>query len=274
MPELTLESLSVAGIPTLLSAPAGATAAPLVIFIPGYGGVKEAALGLGYRLAARGIACVSFDPLGHGERRNALLDRAFDPELGGIYPPETGLDTWFNFLRVIEQCSADAKQLLTAFAGDPRLDVTRAGVTGHSQGAYATFLALADIPALKAAVPMMGVPGFAERTQDILDETAWSNPDWGAALERLAGETAERMARVRQVDPGPRLVDLPPRPLLLMNGDFDSDQPKGYTLRWLRALRPRYAAHPERLGWNVYPLGHVMADRMLDDAADWFARWL
>jgi hypothetical protein len=60
----------------------------------------------------------------------------------------------------------------------------------------------------------------------------------------------------------------------MMNGDYDTDQPKGYTLQWLRALRPLYAAQPEMLDWKVYPVGHVLTDQMLDDAVEWFERWL
>lgn len=220
------------------------------------------------------MGCISFDPVGHGEREDARLHRAYEPELGGIYPAETGLDIYFNFLRVIAQCPADTRSLLEHLSSDARFDVTRAGVTGHSQGSYASFLALADLPELKAAVPMMGVPTFAARVQDLLDETAWSNAEWGRALEKVAGESARQLAWVREIDPGPRLLGLPLRPLLAMNGDHDSDQPKGYTLRWLRELRPRYAAQPDTLRWNVYPVGHVMTDEMLDDAADWFERWL
>lgn len=274
MAALTIEILTVGDIPALLALPAGAHRSPLVFFVPGYARGKEDALSLAYRLADRGIACVAFDPLGHGERQDALLHRAHEPELGGLYPPETGLDIYFNFLRVIAHCPADIRALLDHFSRDERFDTSRAGVTGHSQGGYASFLALADLPQLKAAVPMMGVPTFADRVRDLLDETAWSDEEWGRALERVAGRTAERVALVRQVDPGPRLLHLPARPLLAMNGDFDSDQPKGYTLNWLRDLRPLYAAQPERLRWNVYPLGHVMTDQMLADTVDWFERWL
>ncbi len=274
MASMTLDKVMVGEIPALVSLPAGARRCPVVFSVPGYGDVKERALNLAYRLAGRGIACISFDPQEHGEREDARLHRAHEPEPDGIYPPETGLDTYFNFLRVIAQCPADILALRQHFARDDRLNVSRAGVCGHSQGGYASFLALAEIPELRAAVPMMGIPTFGERVLDLLDETAWSNAEWGRALEQVARQTAERVEWVRAVDPAPRLLHLPPRPLLIMNGDYDNDQPKGYTLRWLRDLRPRYAAQPEMLRWNVYPVGHVITDQMLDDAVEWFERWL
>ena len=271
---VSFEAFTAGAVPALLALPDHPRRCPLVVFVPGYGAVKEVGLGLAYRLAQRGMASVSFDPVGHGERQDDLLDRAHEPALGGIYPPETGLDIYFNFLRVIASCPKDIRTLLDHLSADARVDVTRAGVTGHSQGSYASFLALADIPELQAAVPMMGVPTFTERLQDLLDETAWSNAEWGRALAAVAEQTAERVATVRRFDPGSRLLQPPPRPLLAMNGDFDSDQPKSYTLNWLRVLRPLYAGKEDRLRWNVYPVGHVMTEEMMADAVEWFERWL
>ncbi len=274
MTELTIETLHAGEIPTLLALPAGAHACPLVVFVPGYGATKEVGLSLAYRLGRRGMACISFDPLHHGERYDPHLDRAFEPELGGIFPREAGLDIYLNFLRCIRQSSADIATILDYFATDERLDVTRAGVTGHSQGGYVSFLALADIPVLKATVAMMGLPTFRQRWQDVLDESAWSNPEWGAAIAKVSEEAMERAAFVREIDPAGRLPALAPRPLLIMSGDFDTDQPKFYVLHWLRSLRPAYAAHPEMLRWNIYPVAHVMTDQMLDDAVAWFEQWL
>ncbi len=274
MNALLLETFRVGEIPVLLATPDGAQACPLVFFVPGYGARKEVCLDLAYRLGRRGIACAGFDPVHHGERYDPHLDRAFEPELGGIFPPDTGLDIYLNFLGCIRQSSADIRTLLDHFRSDGRVDVGRAGVTGHSQGGYASFLALADLPDLKAAVPMMGLPTFQQRWQDVVDESSWSNPSWGEAIARVAAEAAARTAWIPGVDPAACLPGLPPRPLLIMNGDFDTDQPKSYVLHWLRSLRPAYASAPEMLGWNVYPLGHVMTDQMLDDAAGWFERWL
>ncbi|MCU0508821.1 MAG: hypothetical protein MUC34_10530 [Anaerolineae bacterium] len=271
---LTVEPVQVGEIPVLLALPAGAKRAPVVFVVPGYGATKEVCLPLAYRLANIGMACVSFDPLRHGERYDPLLDRAYEPQLGGLFPQETGLDIYLNFLQCIRQSSLDIARLLAHFAGDPRLDVMRAGVTGHSQGGYASFLALADIPELKAAAPMMGLPDFAQRWQDVLDESAWSNPAWAKAIAQVREQSELRAAFISQINPAPRLLTLPARPLRIMNGDFDTDQPKGYILPWLRELRPVYAAQPEMLDWIVYPVGHVITDQMLDDAADWFEWWL
>jgi uncharacterized protein len=274
MTDLRVETLRVGEIPALLAIPAGAQRCPVVFAVPGYGLGKETCLNLAYRLAGRGIACIGFDPIHHGERYDRRLLHAYEPELGGIFPQDAGLDIYLNFLRCIRQSSLDIATLIEYYAGDPRLDMSRAGVTGHSQGGYASFLALADIPALKAAVPMMGLPTFMQRWQDVIDESAWSNPEWGEAIAEVAAEIEARRKWIPEVDPATRLPAIPPRPLLIMSGDFDTDQPKFYVLHWLRSLRPTYAEHPEMLKWNVYPVAHVMTDQMLDDAVTWFEKWL
>ena len=271
---LTVETGWVEDIPTLAVLPAPAHAVPVVFYIPGYGMPKETGLALAYQLARRGLACVSFDPLYHGERRDPRVDHAADPAFGGVYPPETGLDIASVFYQVIHHCVHDIRALLTHYASDARFDTTRAGVTGHSMGAYASFLACADIPAIHAAVPMMGLPTFTQRWRDILDETAFSNAEWAAALAPLQAETARRSAFIEQIDPAERLKAAPRAALLVMNGDFDSDQPKLYVLGWMREMRRVYAACLDRLQWNVYPVGHVQTPQMEADAVDWFARHL
>ena len=273
-PTIHLEEGQIAGIPALLWVPVQREPAPVVVSIPGFGGGKEQALSLAYRLAQRGLACLSFDPLHHGARADGALEHAAAPEQGAVYPPDSGLDTFLLFYRVIRQSAADVATLLAHLAGDPRLDVARAGVTGMSMGAYAAFLAFAGQPALAAAVPMMGVPTFARRWQDLLDECAWSNPAWAAALAQVAEVTATHSEWVASFDPGASLRQAAPRALLIMSGDFDSDQPKHYVLDWLRPVRDAYQPAPERLRWNVYPVGHTVTPQMEEDAADWFATHL
>jgi hypothetical protein len=161
-----------------------------------------------------------------------------------------------------------------SLAGDARLDIQRCGVTGMSMGAYASFLAFADISCLRAAVPMMGLPTFARRWQDLLAETAWSNPAWAAALEGLGVHTRQHSEFIQHIDPAKRLLQVAPRALLIMNGDFDNDQPKQYVLNWLSAAKAAYAACPEQLQWRVYPVGHTITSQMEQDAVKWLVHHL
>ena len=267
---IRLESGQIEQIPLLLSFPEHQQPCPLVFYIPGYTSTKEAGLSLAYRLARRGLACLCFDPLYHGARADPRLTQAADPAFGGVYPAETGLDTGILFFQIIRQCALDVGKLMAHAAGDPRLDLQRCAVTGVSLGAYASFLALADLPALRAAVPMMGLPTFGQRWRDLLDETAWSNPAWAEALAGVTAHTRQHSELIEGIDPAERLLQNP-RPLLIMNGDFDSDQPKLYVLHWLRMARLAYASSPDRLAWRVYPVGHTVTPQMEADAVEWLA---
>ncbi len=271
---ITLETRQVAGIPIFTLVPDDPGPRPVVFFVSGYTGTKESGLSLGYRLARLGFYFVSFDPILHGERYARRLDHAHEPAQGGIYPPETGLDTGVTFFHVIHQCALDIRTLIDHLAADPRADTANCGVTGLSMGGCASYLAFADIPELRAAVPMIGIPTFTERWLDLLDECAFSDDGWAAALRRVEAQTAEHTAFVRSIDPVERLRQTAPRALLMMNCDFDTDQPKLYAVRCYRDLAPHYRACPEQLRLRIYPAAHVVTPDMERDAAEWFARHL
>lgn len=269
--QVELETAHVQGIPVLTLAPAGARRAPVVFWIPGFFGVKEHGLALGYRLAQAGCCFVAFDPLHHGERADGALERAVQ---GEIYPPETGMDVIALAFHVIDQCTRDVDALLAHYAADPRANATRAGVTGVSIGGGAAFHAFACLPALRAAVPMVGIPAFLRRWVDLLDECAYSKPGWAAALAAVAPQTQAHTAFVRALDPVERLKRAAPRALLVMNCDFDHDQPKHYAVETYRDLLPHYAAAPGALRLAIYPAGHAVTPDMERDAVEWFTTHL
>jgi fermentation-respiration switch protein FrsA (DUF1100 family) len=271
---ISLGTTVVHDVPILTLMPDEAQRCPAIFFIPGFGGRKEDGLSLGYRLARRGFFVASFDPWLHGERSDARLAHAADRDQGGIYPPETGLDTFLLFLRVIHQCLADVQTLIAHYATDPRVDVDRCGVTGVSMGGYASFLVFANLPQVQAAVPMVGLPAFARRWLDLLDECTFSNPDWAAALATVADQTRQHTAFVQGIDPYERLKAAAPRALLIMNCDSDADQPKSYSISAYRELLPHYAGAPDKLRLAIYPAGHTVTSQMEQDAADWFSRHL
>jgi uncharacterized protein len=164
--------------------------------------------------------------------------------------------------------------LIAHYAGDPRVDIGRCGVTGFSLGGYASYLLFARLPQMLAAVPMMGLPCFSRRWQDIVDETTASNPEWAAALAPLQASLQAHADLVRQIDPYDQLKQAPPRALLMMNGDFDADQPRLYALDAYRDLLPCYAGCPENLQLRIYPAGHTVTPDMEQDAVEWLARRL
>jgi hypothetical protein len=90
----------------------------------------------------------------------------------------------------------------------------------------------------------------------------------------LAEQTQQHTAFVQAIDPIGKLKSAAPRALLLMNNDFDSDQPKHYAIECYRQLRSSYAAHPDRLKLNIYPAGHTVTPQMEQDAVEWFVTHL
>ncbi|MEZ4679044.1 MAG: hypothetical protein R2932_32995 [Caldilineaceae bacterium] len=262
MTKLLLETMTIGNVPLLTIAPVTASHAPVVFFIPGYGGVKTDGLRLGYQLAQRGCFFVSIDPWLHGDRYAPRLDHAADPAYGGIYPPATGLDTGVLFFRVIQRCLTDVELLIDNFRTDERCDVTRCGVTGLSMGGCASFLIFANLPQVLAAVPMIGIPTFARRWTDLLDECRFSAPSWAAALARVQTETTQHTAFIHQIDPAEKLENAAPRALLIMNNDFDHDQPKHFAIDCYRSLLPAYATHPDQYATQNLP------DRSHGDTGD------
>jgi fermentation-respiration switch protein FrsA (DUF1100 family) len=269
-----IETGAVGAIPVLTFAPRDAAGCPVVLLIPGFGGRKEDGLALGAQLAQAGMFAISFDPWLHGARSEPLRDNAADPAHGGVYPPETGLDTGVVFFRVIGQCLHDARALLEHYADDPRADVGRCGVTGLSMGGYASYLVFARVPAVRAAVPMVGIPQFGRRWRDLLDECAFSNPDWAAALAGLGAPIREHTGLIDAIDPFEALKRAAPRALLMMNCDFDFDQPKLYAVMGYRELQAAYAGQPDRLRLRIYPAGHTVTPEMQRDAVGWFREHL
>mgnify|MGYP002353733757 CR=1 FL=1 len=269
MARIVIETQTIAGIPVLAILPEAARRLPLVFYVPGYTSAKESGLSLGYKLAQRGCCFVAFDPLFHGERFERQLYEAADPAFGGIYPPETGLDAGITFYRVIGQCLADVRTLLVHFGGDERVDTARCAVTGPSMGGYASFLIFANMSQMRAAVPMVGIPTFTRRWTDLLDECAYSNPDWAAALGRVAEQARLHTTLIAALDPAERLLEAAPRALLMMNCDFDSEQPKQYAVEFYRRLLGAYALSPEKLRLAIYPAGHTVTPDMERDAVDW-----
>lgn len=271
---LQLERIAISGIPTLMLAPSNAQGCPVIFFVPGYGGTKEAGLRIGYQLAQHGFFFLSFDPLFHGERYERQLDHASDPALGGIYSPDMGLDTCMTMFKVVHQCLADTRTLIEHLTPDPRVDIDRSGVTGLSMGGYASFLVFANLTQIQTAVPMIALPNFTQRWKDLLDETAFSNPDWAARLEKVKGQAEKHPQFIEKMDPYPKLKEVATKALFIMNCDFDFDQPKLYSIYAYRELLPHYQSDPDKLKLRIYPTGHQVIPLMEEDAVEWFCQHL
>ena len=63
--------------------------------------------------------------------------------------------------------------------------------------------------------------------------------------------------------------------MLITVGDLDTDSNKKYSVDLYRALKPVYAARPERLRLNIHDgVGHQFTRAMIEDIAAWFEKYL
>jgi dienelactone hydrolase len=171
----------------------------------------------------------------------------------------------------VVETGRDLAVLLDRLAADERADVARCGVTGVSMGAFSAYYAAVNEPRIGAAAPVVGMPAFAERWDDVTLEAS-TYDQWRAQMEAARPATERHADFMRSIDPSPRLVDFYPRPLFMLCGDLDTHQPKGYTLHLYRALLPVYAEHPDRLKLKIYDgVGHELVSGMMGDVVEWFA---
>ena len=270
MSKLIVETNRVGDIPVLTVAQEGVAARPIVFAMHGFGGRKEHLLGLGTHLARRGLFVVAFDTAHHGERADGKLE-TFDDPAACVYPAASGLDRYVFMHELVVQTGQDVAALLDHYLHDRRADVSRCGVTGLSMGGFAAHYLAATQGSIRAAAPIIGMPAFAERWEDSLLE-AWTYVEWREQLERSQPAIAEHTAFIRSIDPFDKLMEYAPRPLFMLCGDQDTDQPKVYSVRLLRALLPAYAGQPDRLRLKIYDgVRHELTEPMIEDVAGWLA---
>jgi dienelactone hydrolase len=271
---MTIETFAVQEIPVLRMAEAGAEGQPLVFFVHGFTGDKRSALVLGYELAQAGFTLVSFDAPMHGDRYHPHLGAMVSGEGDYVYPVGTGLDVFFMLHEIIVQAAKDLETLIGYFDAEGKVDTGRIGLTGFSMGGFTTFYAAANNPRIQAAVPIAGIPGFAQRWRDVVLESS-SYEKWAGAMAAVEAKTREHTAYMARIDPFDGLAAFHPKPLMMICGDKDLDAPKHYSVDLYRMLKPRYADHPERLRLTIHDdAGHAFTHAMRQDVRAWFTRYL
>jgi dienelactone hydrolase len=269
-----VETYQIQEIPVAMLAEESAARRPVVFYVHGFGADKREGLALGYRLAESGFFFVSLDAPMHGERPDERLEAVPEGRADLAYPAGTGLDSFFLMHELIVQTAQDIGVLIQHLDKDSRVDTSRIGMTGASMGGFATFYTAAHNPRIQVAVPMIGIPAFVERWKDVVLEAA-AYEKWADAMEAAQDETSRRSAFMAAIDPFDKMKTFFPRPLMMINGDQDLDSPKKYSVNLYRMLKPLYAACPRRLRLNIHDdAGHRVTVPMMEDACDWFSRYL
>lgn len=268
MSKIIIEETEVNSIPVVTIYPEGATSLPLVFFIHGYGADKEQGIDFGYRAAKEGMCFVAFDCREHGIRKTEQQRRFTD-----VYPPDTGMDTYIHMHEIIEQAGKDVDSLIEHFKDYKEIDSERIGVTGFSMGAFATFYIAANNRNIKAAAPIAGKPAFKKAWEDVLFSSA-TYKQWAEDIEKLTAESEQRMSYMAQLDPFDKMAEFAPRPLLIINGDQDTDQLFLYSLELYKMVKPFYKEKPNQLKLSMPFMDHILSHGAKKEVCTWFKNFL
>ena len=206
--------LTLAGVPAIVAHPDWATPAPVMVWMHGRTANKGLDPGRYLRWIRAGIAAVSLDLPGHGERYDVHMQH-----------PRATMD-------VISQMSGEIDGVVDALAAPGLgefLDFSRMGIGGMSAGGMTTFhrltqghdFACAAIECATGAFEALYFPADASR------------PPWGVEQDR---------AKVVALDPSKHLGTFAPLPLLALHCEADEIVPYDTLTGFLARLRERYIA--------------------------------
>ncbi len=229
--EFAYGSVTDAGIPVMYCYPKGAVNAPLVIFNHGTGGCGHEQLFMGIPLAQAGFFTVLLDARNHGRRKPA--------NWAELYAPPQYKRTYVQAL--IDTCD-DISRLIDHLEHDPRVDATRIGITGISQGGYMSFMAITRDKRISVAAPMIGSPDLEATFGSSLPLDQYP-PD--VQQFAIAHSPLRHFAR------------MPPTALLIQHGDADPIVPVAGVRRLDELLRPLYRDLPGRYEYREHTgVGH------------------
>lgn len=237
------------GIPVLIAQPQGVLHAPLALVNHGTGGDAEGMKEMAVRLAQNGCFALSVDGVWHGKRWDKKLDimRSTD-QYKAMY------------LDMLLEMAEDMSAIIDHYTSDERVDTSRVGITGTSQGGYVSFMTMTKEPRITAAAPMIGSPDL---TDQYGESAPWDEID------------ATTQARVREHNPLAHFETMAHVRLLVQNGDADTIVPVTGVRRLDEKLRELYASHPDDYQYIEYPgLGHATPDEMQERTIAWLTQSL
>lgn len=205
-------TLELAGVPTLLAHPDWQKPAPVMFWMHGRTVTKELDPGRYLRWIRAGIAAVSVDLPGHGQRQG--------PKLHG---PDTTPG-------VLEQMLGEIDGVLEALGQSEHgryFDLTRIGIGGMSAGGMVTLRRLCDEHPFRCAA----VESTTGWLGELYDPEETRGRPWPAAHDK------EQVARL---DPMRHLDSFRPIPLLALHSEADEIVPIEGMNRFVEALRGHY----------------------------------
>lgn len=251
MSEFALQRTLVHHIPVVWLEPEVAgSSRHLVIWLPGFGGTKEAVEPQLRDLAAAGFIALSFDPWQHGERLAATQDELVQRILGNIrshfWPilAQTALETARVIDWAIEELDVDGKVGIGGISMGGDIAVAAAGVDNRIV-AVAPCIATADWMRPGSFEPPGSPDTYARRLYELLNPlTNTQNYAHAPAINFQSG------ADDRQVPP-------------------DGGQ------RFVEALKILHPCHTDKFDVTLHPnTSHHFSDGMWRNCLAWFACWV
>lgn len=228
---------------------------PFVMFVHGFGSVKEKNLHYAYLLAKKGFRVVLPEALFHGEREAGLNEHELE----------------FHFWEIVLNTIKELKMIKEHFEREDKIDTERIGVAGTSMGGLVTLGALTAYPWIKAAVSLMGMPYYEKFANHQIEELKKS----GARLPISEEELQNLMDHIKQYDLSRQPEKLDGRPLLFWHGKNDKVVPYSYTYQFYKTIKPLYEKHPEKLQFITdEKADHKVSLEGVFGLVDWFEKYI
>lgn len=270
--KIITEETHINNIPVLSIYPEKGKSKPLIIYLHGYGSNKEQGINFGYKMAKSGFFFISFDCIDHGERKNNNFHYE-KTKFESVYPSDSGLDTYIHMHEVIEQTQKDINIIIDNFQENSQINLEKVGLTGFSMGGFATFYNAAYNDSIKVAAPIAGKPLFKKAWKDIVLSTS-TYDRWSDSINNLQVETEKRTEFMEKIDPYSEIFNFAPKPLLIINGDQDTDQPYLYSLELYKKLLPYYKKESEKLKLSMPFVDHRLTAGIINEVCAWFEKYL
>ena len=236
-------------IPVLFYYPEGVENVPVVFCMHGYSCSKYENENIGAKLAEEGFFAVLPDARMHGERGISDFPEKFD-----------NTNFFRNFFNVVKETAEDVTRIIDYLKDIKEADIGRVGITGISMGGHTAFMAAAYDKRIKAVAPIIGTP------------------DWTGLFDfhpNLTRPDGEFLDYIMQFDPLTHYENFYPAALLVQNGVEDDTVPITGARCLDEKLKGLYKDIPERYRLIKYPeTGHEVVQNMIDEAVNWFRRYL
>jgi cephalosporin-C deacetylase-like acetyl esterase len=256
--KIVFESIPGMPIPAFLYLPPGKGPHPAVVHPPGHW-MEDARLAepiqlLNQGLARSGIACLSYDTLGQGERRIGWHQH------GQLAPLLVGITS----LGVMVQDSLSAVDLLAA---RPDIDHRRIGMVGASGGAFSSIFASAIDERIRTTVVACIVNTHLGQLRDAALGTGWDG--WV--------DLCNQVPRIFQIGGlGDILAMTAPRDLLVLNAEDDPPFPLAGSREVASVVRKHFAAHSaaDKFSYVEVPGKHGFQPHVRNAATSFLVRHL